>query len=249
MKKTINVLRGDYSRITGEEPAVRWNRKTLMKNILDAEILKAGHAALKESKPAKAGLPNTEFEKLAGDIPIDKIDQAASSEQPVEKRGGPRDGSGRPVGQTDERARIERLLLLEKPDLAVRKLVQGLNLVLEKFTPLPFTSEQVESIALGLTLPLYFWFPSTEGAANKWTLHLQALEYIGGPVAERMNSINQISQPEIIKEPDNGKSIQETEEKQTDNSDPVKEQSRGTKSKPAKKRSARSSRKKKRRSR
>ncbi|MBE3145453.1 MAG: hypothetical protein IMZ61_16250 [Planctomycetes bacterium] len=204
MKKTIDVLRVDYKNVTGKEAAIRWNRPTLIKKILDAEILKAGHAAHKKvSQPADKVEVNPEFEKLASDIPNETIDQAATSEQPVEKRGGPREGAGRPVGQTDERARIERLLALEKPDLAVRKFVQGLNLVMAKFTPLPFTSEQVESISLGLTLPLYFWFPSTEGAANKWTLHLQALEYIGGPIAERMKSLNQIEQPQIIKEPEN----------------------------------------------
>lgn len=204
MKKTINDYRREYKRVTCKEASLRWNKSTLEKKILDTEILEAGHAARKKAlQPADKVEVNPEFEKLASDIPVENIDQAVTSERPQEKRGGLREGAGRPIGQTDERARIERLLALEKPDLAVRKFVQGLNLVLEKFTPLPFTSGQVESISLGLTLPLYFWFPSTEGAANKWTLHLQALEYIGEPIAERMKSLNQIEQPEIIKEPKN----------------------------------------------
>jgi len=215
MKKTVDVLRKDFLKVTGKKAAIRWNRPILIKKILDAEILKAGHAAHnKVSQPAEKVALNPEFEKLAGDIPIENIDQVVKSEQPSqEKRGGPREGAGRPIGQTEERARIERLLALEKPDLSVRKVVQGLNLILEKFTPLPFTPGQVDSIALGVTLPLYYWFPSTEGAANKWVLHFQALEYIGGPVAERMKSINQISQPQIIKEPENAKEEIKNEKK------------------------------------
>jgi len=207
MKKTIDVLRKDYFNVTGKKAAVRWNRPTLIKKILDAEILKAGHAAhAKVSQPAEQVKSNPEFEKLAGDIPIENIDHAVTSEQPSqEKRGGPREGAGRPIGQTDERARIERILSLEKPDLSVRKVIQGLNLVMEKFTPLPFTPAQVESIALGFTLPLYYWFPSTEGASNKWVLHFQALEYIGGPVAERMKSINQIVENENVNKNENNK--------------------------------------------
>ena len=208
MKRSIEYLRGDYFKVTGGKvAAVRWNRRALEKKILDAEILKAGHAAHnKVSQPAEKVALNPEFEKLASDIPVDNLNQAVTSEQPSqETRGGPREGAGRPIGQTDERARIERLLALEKPDLSVRKLVQGLNLIMAKFTPLPFTAEQVESIALGVTLPLYYWFPSTEGAANKWVLHFQALEYIGGPVAERMKSINQIVENENVNKNENNK--------------------------------------------
>jgi len=215
-KKTIDVLRGEYFNVTGKAAAIRWNRPTLAKKILDAEILKAGHAAHKKvSQPAEKVKSNLEFEKLAGDIPVENINQAVTSEQPLqEKRGGPREGAGRPPGQTDERARIERLLSLQKPDLSVRKVIQGLNLILEKFTPLPFTPAQVESIALGVTLPLYYWFPSTEGAANKWVLHFQALEYIGGPINERMNSINQfVEHDENVKKEESVKKEENSEKK------------------------------------
>lgn len=205
-KETIDDLRLRYKKVTQKEPAIRWNRQTLRKKITDAEILKAGYAQLENQtaeSPAMFKEPKPDFEALAGKDNLDRLDQELNEEK-AESRGGARPGAGRPVGQTDERARIERLLSLEKPDLGVLKIVQGFNLLLEKFTPLPFDKDQVESIALGFTLPLYYWFPSVEGAANKWTLHLQALDYIGRPVTERAVFITQMSQP-IEKESENVK--------------------------------------------
>jgi len=207
MKKSIDDLRAEYKRVTKKEAAIRWNRRTLEKKILDAEILNAGYAAKENAKspPNTAGDIKPEFESLASGPEITEKSkaEAATSEQPVEKRGGPREGAGRPIGQTDERARCERLLSLEVPDLAVKKIVQGINLVLGRFTLAAFTPEQIDSLALGFTLPMYYWFPSLEGgASNKWTLHFQSMELIGKPVNERMQLINQIMQK--AKEQENG---------------------------------------------
>lgn len=195
MKITIEDLRKEYTEVTGKEWSLRWNKQTLIKKITDARILKAGYAEKNrlENKPLSSGDIKPEFETLAGELKTNEhiSDEGVSSESfPTEIRGGPREGAGRPIGQTDERSRVQRLLELEVPDLAVKKLIQGLNLILAKFTPLPFTSEQVESIALGVTLPLYYWFPSIEGRMGPWTLHFQALEYIGVPIGQRAITIS-----------------------------------------------------------
>lgn len=199
-KKTLSDYRKEYEHVTNKKPAVRWTITDLKKKITDARILKEGHAAIERSKfggDNQPGEVKPDFENLVAE-------QAEQAEPKVDGRGGAREGAGRPIGQTDERARIERLLSLEKADLGVLKFVQGLNLMLSRFSPVPFTKEQCESIALGVTLPLYYWFPFLEGAANKWTLHLQALEYIGRPVSERALTISQIAIQQQ-KESDNGK--------------------------------------------
>jgi len=243
MKKSIDDLRAEYKRVTKKDPAIRWNRRTLEKKILDAEILQAGHAALENSKST----PNTssdikpEFEALASgpEITEKSKSEAATSEQPQkERRGGYRENAGRPTGQSDERARCERLLALEVPDLSVKKIVQGINLVLGRFTLAAFTPDQVDSLALGLTLPLYYWFPSLEGGVgNKWALHFQSAELIGRPVTERMQFINQIMQQ--AKEQEN------VEKKSNENIEPEKVDAVPVKRSKAEKRPARSGRKKK----
>jgi len=203
MKKSLDDLREEYKRLTGKDFAIRWNKRTLEKRILDAEILQAGHAARENAKspPNTSGDIKPEFEDLASgpEITDKSKSEAAPSEQPSahpqERRGGVRENAGRPKGQSDERARCERLLALEVPDLSVKKLIQGINLVLGRFTFAAFTPVQVDSLALGFTLPLYYWFPSLEGGVgNKWALHFQSIELIGKPVTERMQLIIQIQQ-------------------------------------------------------
>jgi len=192
-KKTIENLRDDYQRVTGKEAAIRWNRSTLEKKITDAEILQASYAVKDAAQPVRSITdPNPAFEALASEPDSDTVGNEKDQVE-IDRRGGAREGAGRPDGQSDERARIERLLELDVPDLAVKKIIQGLNLILAKFTPAGFDEEQVDSLALGFTLPLYYWFPAVQGAGNKWTLHLQALEYIGKPIKDRAEFIHQLT--------------------------------------------------------
>ena len=192
-KKTIENLRDDYQRVTGKEAAIRWNRSTLEKKITDAEILQASYAVKDAAQPVRSITdPNPAFEALASEPDSDTVGNEKDQVE-IDRRGGAREGAGRPDGQSDERARIERLLELDVPDLAVWKILQGLNLILVKFTPAGFDADQLDSLALGVTLPLYYWFPAVQGAGNKWTLHLQAIEYIGKPIKERAEFINQLT--------------------------------------------------------
>jgi len=215
MKKLIDDLREEYKKVTGKEAAIRWTRITLQKKITDAEILQAGHAAIESSKSPlnTSGDIKPEFEDLAAGPEITDKSKAVSSLQPQkERRGGFREDAGRPRGQSDERARCERLLSLEVPDLAVKKIIQGINLILGRFTLAAFTPDQVDSLSLGFTLPLYYWFPSLEGGVgNKWALHFQSMELIGKPVNERMQLINQIMQQAKEQEDDKKESKENIE--------------------------------------
>jgi hypothetical protein len=197
MKLTIDDYRKQYRDATGQDPAIRWNKNKIQKEIVlfkaEKEFEKSQNASkepanITESKPEfEAAIDSNQNKSpfLEGTSNVDSADIP-------DRRGGFREGAGRPIGQTDKRARCERLLSLEKPDLAILKILQGLNLPLAKFTPVPFTPEQIESIALGITLPLYYWFPSLENRADVLTLHLQALEYVAVPFAARTITLKQI---------------------------------------------------------
>lgn len=209
MRKTrsIDELRIEYQKLTGKEPAIRWNKPTLEKRITDIEILNAGYAAKngamkKQSEPGEA---NPEFEKLASDtVHVDGPEHAPAQVGPdVEKRGGYREGAGRPTGQTDSRARCERIMTLEVPDLAVGMGVDALNIGLARITGVGIDDKAVatevlanmphgsQSLALGLTRLLYYWCPSLEGRTDVVTLHLEALFLIFNPFRERVERMNQ----------------------------------------------------------
>lgn len=195
-KMTIDDYRQQYRDATHKEPAIRWNKKTIQKKIALFKTEQAfDNSDDKKNKSVNdISSPKPDFEKLI-DGNNDKNLRLGDADVPKsDGRGGYREGAGRPSGQTEERARVERLMKLEVPDLAVKKLVQGLNIIFHKFTPLAFTPDQVDRVSLGITLPLYYWFPAIEGVTNKWTLHLQALEYIGSAFAERALMIKQIEQ-------------------------------------------------------
>jgi len=207
MKKTIDDWRKEYELVTGKQAAIRWNSTTLQKKITDAEILAAGYAAKERTKsPADVTEPNPEFEKLASQEPAISSQTGPEPERtqeavPTDGRGGPREDSGRPFGQTDLRARVERVMSLEVPDLAVAIAVDGLNAGLTRLTGIGIDEKPVStvdlsrfphgspSLALGLTRLLYFWFPSLQGRTDVVTLHLEALYLIINPLRERAQRI------------------------------------------------------------
>jgi len=226
-KKTIEQLREDYQRVSGKEPAIRWNSKTLEKKITDAEILAAGYAAKgKAMDPSEPAAPNPEFEALAGHSDTVHVDSPESEptaqvEPDVERRGGFREGAGRPIGQTDRRARCERVMAIEVPDLAVGIGVDALNTGLARLTGVGIDDKAVasealknmphgsESLALGLTRLLYYWFPSLEGRTDVVTLHLEALFLIINPFRERAERLNQLIKQQ--KETEHAKDTNQTE--------------------------------------
>jgi len=216
MKKTIEDWREEYKKVTGKEPAIRWTKRMLEKRITDAEILQAGYAAKDRatSKPEQSSDINPEFEELASGQeeilnPPRKAGPVGQEDQgPASGRGGPREGAGRPTGQTDMRARCERVMLLEVPDLAVGLAVDSINSGLARLTGVGLDDKPVSSIdlsafphgsksmALGLTRLLYFWFPSLEGRTDVVTLHLEALFMIVNPLRERANRIFSLKKQE-----------------------------------------------------
>ncbi len=229
MKKSIEDWRKEYQKVTGREPAIRWNKQTLEKKIADAEILAAGHAARERDgkTPAAVGEPNPAFEVLASEPEISSAPAGPpEAEQSGDGRGGPREGAGRPMGQTDERARIERVMAIEVPDLAVALGVDVLNGGLARVTGAGLDDKPVsaidleslphgsQSMALGLTRLLYYWFPSLQGRTDVVTLHLEAIFLILNPLRERAERIVKAKQDEEQK----SKGVQdaETHDEQTE---------------------------------
>jgi hypothetical protein len=199
----MDDLRNDYNELTGKAAAIRWNRKTLEKKIRDAKLIKEADERDRKrlaSEWEDHCTPNPEFERL-----LDASDESIESEEGVEpdQRGGSGRGQGRKTGQTDERARIERVMSLEVPDLGVSMLVGGISAGMAKVTgeglddvpsQLPILENMPhgsQSMSLGLTRLLYYWFPSLQGRTDALTLHLEALALILNPLRERAIRLSQ----------------------------------------------------------
>lgn len=185
-KKKLDELRTIAER-EGIEVAVRWNRKTLARKILEHRKLKELDDYLEPNnspaEPSQEPKRSPEFEALAGGGPDPAPPPAENIKD--EGRGGFREGAGRPKGMTDDEARIRRLLDLEVPDLLVMKIVHAVCFVYGVKSNSPLEKDEVKSVALGATRELYFWFPKLQGRTSKLTLHTQALEDISSPFVSR----------------------------------------------------------------
>jgi len=196
-KKKIDELRS-IGKKEGINVAVRWNRKTLARKILEHRaIQQLDH---NQAKPvAAAPTPETkrspEFEALAGgdQKTTAQIHSVVSDSEVTQEpenikdegRGGARPGAGRPVGMTDEEARIRRLLDLEVPDLLVLKIIGAMCFFYGTKSGNPLQKEEVKKVALGATRELYYWFPVLQGRTSKWTLHTEAIEEMSAPFVTR----------------------------------------------------------------
>jgi len=200
-KQTIDLLRKEYFDVTGKSAAIRWNKTTLSKKIRDARILQAADAAeARQTVLVDTSEPKPDFERLAGnDSPVETPkpsgDIAPDSES-VERRGGPRPGAGRPTGQTNERARIERLIELEVPDLGIELFVKTINNVVGRMTGVPFDKPGCEMIALAFTKLVWYWFPSLEGGSGPVSLHIQSVGLMWTAVEQRAEQVNKLQPQE-----------------------------------------------------
>jgi len=151
MAKNLNIKVG-----------IRWNKVTLAKKILEKQKLKElddtpvqpGPEAEPESgKPERK--PN--FERLATEGP----DDAPESPQVDEVGpGGYRPGSGRPLGATAEKVRLERIVKNQVPDPAIEFVVECIF----NLSGAPRKQEPVEpepkNIALPITNLMSYYFPN-----------------------------------------------------------------------------------------
>jgi len=186
--KSLDDYRTEYSSVFGKFPPSSWSRWVLRRKIKEQQAVDANAAFAAEPlkgdiKAVEPSNRKTDFEKLAGvpDVESEQklLDEIHSDSKKEKGR------AGRPTGQTDERARIERLLKIEVPDLVVLKVVMGVCYALGRYDKNPFSKEQVTSMALGATRELYYWFPAADGKISQWALHAQALEDIGKPISDR----------------------------------------------------------------
>jgi len=200
-KITLDDLRKEYQNLTGKKAAVNWNKQTIQKKMKLYQAEKAIDSEISK-KPADTVTQtvNPAFEAAIDNEPADVI-----PDEPVETRGGFREGAGRPIGQTDKRARCEQLMKRDVPDIAIQQLLVGLNLGLFVKTGVPFTEAQIDKIALGITLPLYYWFPSLEGRTDAITLHLTSLQMIGSAVKEHVFEVKNYQKQKEQEEKQNQK--------------------------------------------
>jgi hypothetical protein len=189
-KITLTDYKKEYEKLTGKKASQNWTIAQCQKKIKLYQAEKQIEKDMQNKPDTVTQTPNPAFEAALDGSPSTIAPDVPT--EPVETRGGFREGAGRPAGQTDKRARIEALMQLEVPDLAVQQILRGLNLPLAKFTPIPFTEEQIDSIALGITLPLYYWFPNLQGRADVVTLHLTAASLVGAPFIARTASLKEI---------------------------------------------------------
>ena len=224
---SLDDLRADYERVTSKRAAVRWNRRTLEKKIRDARIIQAAEQAEQSvTADRDAGPRNPEFERMAGDIdiPLDGSSEYGGGDNAPDVavpdgggRGGPRPGAGRPPGQTDERARIERLMALEVPDLAIDWLCRLLNVGFAKVSACGFTDDERKLISLGLTKVTYCWFPDAQGRMNKLTLHLDALEGVLAGWKQRAVRVRDMTnEKQDLESVQNGKENEKGQDKEKD---------------------------------
>jgi len=213
-QQSRNDLRVLYKKIFNREPPVRLGRVELKKRIREKQVLDAHYEQQRSKEAAELATPpgptdrKPEFEELAAEPEPEPVHFAADESGDI----GPEKTHPGPLrGQTYERARIERILRLQVPDLIVKKLVFGLCLVLGRVSGIPFTEKQGELLALGVTRELYYWFPDAQGNTTKWALHAQALDDITKPLYER----SQRQEPEQDQpEPETDKEIDNDEEKE-----------------------------------
>lgn len=219
-KQTVDDLRNEYAQLFGKDASIRWNKPTLRKKIRDKQILDEAYSAQAEREGAaqpESPVRKPDFEALAGDEGLkdeDVFEGNGFEDEPMEVdgRGGKREGAGRKVGQTDERARIERLMKLQVPDLIVLKVTMGVCFFFGRLSKHPFSRNHVVSIALGSTRELYYWFPFFEGKTSKWALHCQAFDDVAQPLYERALEIEaakkQKPEQETEQEIKNGKKVE-----------------------------------------
>jgi len=141
---------------------IRWNKTTLAKKILEKQKLNE-----LEEKPVQPG-PESEqvsdkperkpdFERLAQEGP----EIAPESSQVDESGpGGYRPGSGRPLGATAEKVRLERIVKNQVPDPAIEFVVECIF----NLSGAPRKQEPVEpepkNIALPITNLMSYYFPN-----------------------------------------------------------------------------------------
>ena len=142
--------------------SVRWSKTTLAKKILEKRKLDELEETPSQPEPQvepESGKPERkpDFESLAQEGP-----DIAPESLPVDDEGpgGYRPGSGRPMGATAEKVRIERIVKNQVPDPAIEFAIECIF----NLSGAPSSKEPVdpkpEMIALPITNLMSYYFPN-----------------------------------------------------------------------------------------
>lgn len=144
-----------------------WTRTTLAKKIIEKEKLKELDEYTDPNK-SRGEVPqrNPELEAaLSGDGPPEPIeDQPELSQDEKDSRGGAREGAGRKLGQTDEKARVERLLKNQVPDpvymFFLKKFFWSWQRLAKDVPGIVLSDDEAKLVGIPTTNLMTYYFPN-----------------------------------------------------------------------------------------
>ena len=175
-RKKIVDLRRIASEL-GIEYDKRWIRSKLVK-----EILNKTESALEPANPSVQQPANPEFERAA----------AEKAAEPVkDNRGGAREGAGRPLGLTDEKAKVRNL-----PQFPSNPIRQGICSLFDlwataaKIEELALSEDEADMESLPLTQLQEYYFPNIlPEIAGSWIMLIFATTRIMKPRIKLINKV------------------------------------------------------------
>lgn len=125
LKKLRRPVLVEMAERLGIKVSVRWTRPTLAKKIIEKQKLDELYQEPDSGPEPEPEGPKRKpvFEDLATE---GTQEVTAESQEPKDGRGGYREGAGRTLGLTDEKARVQRVLKNKVPDPVVQFVVECL---------------------------------------------------------------------------------------------------------------------------
>jgi hypothetical protein len=201
-KKKIGELRKIAGRF--EPPIVlkpSWTRdkiaKLILKRRMDAE------RGLKASREKGVSHPSVFAQERKEQQPVNpEFEQAVKVAEPVEeKRGGVREGAGRPKGMTDEKAKVRHL-----PQVPSTPIKQGCWALFDfwasaaKIEELALSDDEAETLSLPITQLQEYYFPGIlPEIAGTWVMLIFAVSRIVKPRVDMVNVVRKKRKEETVK--------------------------------------------------
>lgn len=184
LKKKIGVLR---TMAKGFEPPIELKPTWTKKKIARLIIKRQGSNQVRKKQqpanqpPAEQQAPGPAPGPAAPNIGFEKA--ATVTEPPIEKRGGVREGAGRPMGMTDEKAKVKNLP--KYPSIPIKQGVQALFDLWASFAKieqLALSEPEADLLSLPLTQLQEYYFPGIlPEIAGAWIMFIFAFTRVIKP--------------------------------------------------------------------
>ena len=166
-RKPIGKLR-TMAEHEGLKVAIRWNRRTMARKILEKRKIKELDKELEKPVEPQGPQRKPEFEALAGEGPPSDVVESEPGPPEAEEMldEGPEPGPqhGRTMGMTDEKARVGRLMKNQVPDpvylFALDKLFSGWQLFAKDVPGIKLTKDEAKVIGIPATNLMSYYFPN-----------------------------------------------------------------------------------------